>query len=143
MVGYNSRLDEIQAAILRVKLPHLDQSNAGRRRVAHRYNELLGDVPGVVTPYEADYGHHVYHQYTVRITGGRRDQVKQALNEARISTMVYYPTPVHCLPVYQGQAWRMPSAEVLATEVLSLPIWPQMAEVTQEYIVNCLRTQLA
>jgi len=124
MIGYNSRLDAIQAAILRIKLPHIDAWNEARRRLAGTYNELFRDVAGVVTPYEAPYAKHVYHQYTVRITGGRRDDVRQKLAEAGIGTMVYYPIPVHQLPVYGYQAGSFPEAERAAQEALSLPIWP-------------------
>lgn len=133
-VGYNSRLDEIQAAILRVKLPHIDEANAGRRRVAHRYNELLKDTPGIVTPYEDDRAKHVYHQYTIRVLNGRRDEVQRQLAERGIGTMVYYPVPVHKLPIYKDTTPTLPVAERLAGEVLSLPIWPGIKFEIQKHI---------
>ena len=132
VLGYNSRLDAIQAAILRVKLPHIDVWNEARRRVARTYNELLRDVPGVKAPYEAPYAKHVYHQYTVRIAEGRRDEGRQKLAEAGIGTMVYYPVPVHQLPVYDYPAGGFPEAERAAQEVLSLPMWPNLSLKIQQ-----------
>ncbi|OIQ12669.1 DegT/DnrJ/EryC1/StrS family aminotransferase [Neomoorella thermoacetica] len=125
-IGYNSRLDEIQAAILRVKLPHIDAWNEARRQVARRYNQLLKDAPGIVTPYEAPYARHVYHQYTIRMPVDERNKMKQFLAERDIATMIYYPVPLHQLPVYARPGYSLPEAEKAAGEVLSLPIWPQM-----------------
>lgn len=124
VLGYNSRLDTIQAAILRVKLKYIDQWNQGRRRVAEVYNRLLADVEGVVTPGLAE--GHVFHQYTVRITGGKRDQVQHYLTEQGIGTMIYYPIPQDQLPVYKGQYEACPVSDLAAQEVLSLPIWPEL-----------------
>lgn len=143
MIGYNSRLDEIQAAILRVKLPHIDKWNEARRQAANRYNELLKDVTGIITPYEAPYGKHVYHQYTIRVTGGKRDKVKQFLAEQGIGTMIYYPVPVHKLPVYTNSNCHLPEAERAAGEVLSMPIWPEIAEETQVHIARVVEDALA
>ena len=137
-VGYNSRLDALQAALLRVKLPHLDAANAGRRRAAERYGAMLEDVDGVVAP-EVSPG-HVFHQYTVRILGGRRDAVREALEAAGIQTMVYYPVPIHRLPVYAEADYpSFPVSERLAAEVLSLPIGPSIAPETQEEVVEALQ----
>ncbi|MEB3221001.1 MAG: DegT/DnrJ/EryC1/StrS family aminotransferase, partial [Candidatus Sericytochromatia bacterium] len=93
-------------------------------------------------PAEAPWAHHVYHQYTVRIAGGRRDAVQQALAEAGIGTMVYYPVPVHRLPVYQALGASAPVAEAAAGEVLSLPIWPQLGRDAQEVVARALRDAL-
>ncbi|MEL6181795.1 MAG: DegT/DnrJ/EryC1/StrS family aminotransferase, partial [Myxococcota bacterium] len=142
-IGYNSRLDELQAAILRVKLPRLEQQNAGRRRVAATYNAMLTDIEGLITPTEASWAHHVYHQYTVRILGQRREHVREALKAEGIGTMVYYPVPIHQLPVYREHAPTLPVAESLSHEVLSLPIWPQMTEEVQSTVVDALRRALA
>jgi dTDP-4-amino-4,6-dideoxygalactose transaminase len=133
VLGYNSRLDTLQAAILRVKLPYLEQWNEGRRRVAKTYNELLADVEGIITPELAD--GHVFHQYTIRVLDGKRDQVQQYLGEQGIGTMVYYPVPQDQLPVYQGQYPKMPVSDLLGTEVLSLPIWPEMDNETLDQVV--------
>lgn len=140
MLGYNSRLDTIQAAILRVKLPHIPAYNEGRRRVATRYKALLADTPEVTTPDVVD--GHVFHQYTVRIAGGRRDAVQAALENLGVGTMVYYPIPQHLLPVYKGQFPSYAVAEHLATEVLSLPIWPQMSDDVQDRVVAALKSAI-
>ena len=136
-VGYNSRLDAMQAAFLRVKLPHIEAQNAGRRRAAEAYNRLLADVEGVVVP--ALTPGHVFHQYTVRILGGRRDAVAEALSERGIQTMVYYPVPQDRLPVYADLPNRCPVSDRLAGEVLSLPIWPQISDAVLERVVDALR----
>ncbi len=135
-VGYNSRLDALQAAILRVKLPHVDRWNAERRKVAERYNQLLAGTPGLVLP-EVSEG-HVFHQYTVRVLEGQRDRVKQALAEAGIGTMVYYPVPLHRLPVYGYSEGVFPEAERAATEVLSLPMGPFVGVKEQERVAQHL-----
>ncbi|MGH1397209.1 MAG: DegT/DnrJ/EryC1/StrS family aminotransferase [Trichormus sp.] len=137
VLGYNSRLDTLQAAILRVKLPHIDKWNEGRRTVAKTYNQLLANVPDVVTPELAN--GHVFHQYTIRILNGKRDQVQKYLSAAGISTMIYYPVPQDQLPVYQGQYPANPVSDLLATEVLSLPIWPELAETAIARIVDTIR----
>lgn len=145
MIGYNSRLDEIQAAILRVKLPYLDEWNAKRRRAAARYDDLLDDVPGIVTPREGASAEHVYHQYTVRVSGGRRDEVHERLAAAGVGTMIYYPVPVPELPVYAVRKdWgNFPRVRAAAGEVLSLPMWPQITPDVQMRVAAALREVLA
>ncbi|MCC7452230.1 MAG: DegT/DnrJ/EryC1/StrS family aminotransferase [Anaerolineae bacterium] len=143
MLGYNSRLDTIQAAILDVKLPHIDMWNDQRRQVARFYDEALATIPHIVTPAMSQHVRHVYHQYTVRIGGQQRDRVQRELANAGISSMVYYPTPVHRLPYYAGTSPALPVAEQAAGEVLSLPIWPQMSRAVQETVVTALRNILA
>lgn len=138
MVGYNSRLDEIQAMILRTKLPLLDKNNEGRRRVAKHYNEGLKGVSGITTPTETGYTKHVYHQYTIRIAGGKRDYVHHALSEQGISTMIYYPVPMHKLSVYSHLKVSVPETDKAAGEVLSLPIWPQLSEQTQDRVIEAI-----
>ena len=130
--GWNSRLDEIQAAILRVKLRHLDNWGVARRKNANSYTKLLKGVPGIVTPVEAPWAEHVYHQYTIRVAN--RDRVQSALAEQGIGTTVYYPTPMHLQPLFANLGYRegdLPQAEQAAKEVLSLPIY---AELTNEQI---------
>src|SRR5438477_5740680 len=125
--GWNSRLDEIQAAILRVKLRHLDDWNAGRRKKAAAYDALFKDVKGVRTPSVMTWGSHVFHQYTIRIP--RRDAVQKSLEEQGIATTVYYPTPIHLQPIYSALGHRegdMPETERAAREALSLPIYPEL-----------------
>ncbi|HYF79052.1 MAG TPA: DegT/DnrJ/EryC1/StrS family aminotransferase [Symbiobacteriaceae bacterium] len=141
IVGYNSRLDELQAAILRVKLPHLDAWNQARRQVAEVYEALLKDVPGIVAPIVDPAAFHVYHQYTVRVLG-HRDQVQRGLAARGIGTMVYYPVPVHKLPVYSETSPPLPIAERFAGQVLSLPIGPAITRPTQEVVIRELRAVL-
>ncbi|MDB9525801.1 DegT/DnrJ/EryC1/StrS family aminotransferase [Oscillatoria sp. CS-180] len=141
MLGYNSRLDAIQAAILGVKLPYVDKWNQQRRQVADTYNRLLENVPGIVTP--AVTAGHVFHQYTLRILNGKRDAVKEYLASQGIGAMVYYPVPQDCLPVYQGQFPTYPVSEQVAKEVLSLPMWPELEEAIQERIVATLKDAIA
>jgi len=138
MIGYNSRLDELQAAILRVKLPRIDEWNEGRREAARRYNDMLNGVVDVVTPYEAPYARHVYHQYTVRILGGKRDTVRSKLAEEGISTYIYYPVPMYRLPVYSELSYRLPRTEEATDEVMSVPIWPQIQADLQVHILETL-----
>ncbi|WP_310501341.1 DegT/DnrJ/EryC1/StrS family aminotransferase [Paenibacillus qinlingensis] len=138
VIGYNSRLDEIQAAILRVKLPYIDKWNDGRKLAARTYKELLSGVEGIVLPVEESYAKHVFHQYTIRVKEGRRDEIQAKLDELGVSTMIYYPVPVHKLPVYQSMEIQMPKAEKLASEVLSLPIWPQIDRQIQSYVSSKL-----
>ena len=139
-LGYNSRLDALQAALLRVKLPHLDASNKGRRAAALRYEELFADADGIVTP-EVVPG-HVFHQYTIRVSGGRREEVQEALRQASIGSMIYYPIPCHRLPVYAARGIEMPVAEMLADEVLSLPLWPTIDGTAQERVRDVIRAAL-
>jgi dTDP-4-amino-4,6-dideoxygalactose transaminase len=128
VLGFNSRLDEIQAALLRVKLKYLDEWIEGRQRVARRYNELLAGT-GVVTPYERPGVRHVYHQYTICVP--QRDKLQAHLKEQGIGTMVYYPVPLYRLPLYSGLGYGeggLPVSEQGAREVLSLPIYPELRD---------------
>lgn len=128
-IGWNSRLDEIQAAILRVKLPHLDSWNELRRRHAERYYALLNTVAGITTPPIRDQSDHVYHQYTVRVP--RRDFVQKTLSEKGIATAIYYPVPLHLQPAYGSLGYKpgcLPQAERACSEVLSLPVYPELLD---------------
>ncbi|MCC5635722.1 DegT/DnrJ/EryC1/StrS family aminotransferase [Nostoc sp. CHAB 5844] len=140
VLGYNSRLDTLQAAILRVKLPYIDQWNEGRRSVAKTYNDLLANVPGVITPHLAD--GHVFHQYTIRILDGKRDILQQYLAAQGIGSMIYYPVPQDKLPVYKGQYPVNSVSDLLSDEVLSLPIWPELAETEINRIVEKIKEAL-
>lgn len=137
-VGYNSRLDELQAALLRVKLPHIQRWNDRRRELAARYDEALADLPGVRTPTVKEGVEHVYHQYTVRIADGRRDAVRDALTASGVASMVYYAKPLHLRPVYAtGQS--LPVAEQASAEVLSLPIAQTLRDDEQARVITVLR----
>ncbi len=138
-LGYNSRLDELQAAILRVKLRHLAAWTAGRRRVAARYNQLLADLP-ITTPCEAPGMRHVYHQYTIRAP--HRDELRAFLQEQGIGTMIYYPLPLHLQDMYAGLGLgegSFPEAERAASEVLALPIYPELADGQIEEVAGAVR----
>jgi dTDP-4-amino-4,6-dideoxygalactose transaminase len=126
LIGYNSRLDEIQAAILRVKLKRIDQFNRDRRRVAHLYSELLVDLATV--PFEDCQGTHVYHQYT--LLTDRRDHVMSKLSEKQIASAVYYPIPLHKQEVFASACAgiSLPAAEQVASRCMSLPIFPEMTD---------------
>ena len=141
ILGYNSRLDSLQAAILRVKLPHIDKWNLKRFQAAQRYDSLLSDTSGVITPKLNK--KHIFHQYTIRLTHANRDEVQKKLHQLGISTMVYYPTPQDLLPVYKGQYSTYPVSEMLAHQVISLPIWPTITEEMQTYVVQTLTRVLS
>lgn len=127
MLGYNSRLDELQAAILRVKLKRVDAFNAARRRIAQAYNACLAGS-GVITPHEDGKGLHVYHQYTLQ--SERRDALKLALAKAGIASAIYYPIPLHRQALYADQyaSLSLPVSEAAAARVLSLPISPTLTD---------------
>jgi dTDP-4-amino-4,6-dideoxygalactose transaminase len=141
-IGYNARLDEIQAALLRVKLPHVARWNDERRRVAAEYTASLGGIAGVTPPRVAGGSTHVFHQYTLRISGGRRDALARALDSAGIATQVYYPIPIHQLPVYADRKVSLPITEAAASEVLSLPIYPELSSADAREIARRVRTSL-
>jgi dTDP-4-amino-4,6-dideoxygalactose transaminase len=141
IIGYNSRLDTLQAAILRVKLPHIDHWNQGRRRVAQIYDRLLADIQGIIAPEIVD--GHVFHQYTIRLLDEKRDAVAERLEMAGISTMIYYPIPQDRLPVYRGLSAQNPVSDRLSAEVLSLPIWAEMDISTVETICHEIKRCLA
>jgi dTDP-4-amino-4,6-dideoxygalactose transaminase len=139
VVGYNSRLDEFQAALLRVKLPHVDAWNAGRSRAAAAYQELLEGDDWIVLPEPCD--GHVFNQYTIRVrTGQGRDGLQARLAAEGIDTMVYYPVPCHRLKVYEQShpGVACPEAELACGEVLSLPLWPDMDPDVQAIVASAL-----
>ena len=146
MVGTNSRLDALQAAILRVKLGHLDDWTESRRKIAYRYDALLADIPGIVTPYRAPDRTHTFHQYTVRVLGGKRDALQTYLKKRGISTQVYYPLPLHLQPCFRDLGYRegdLPESERASREVLSLPMFPELTEEEQDYVVQAIKAFMA
>ena len=139
VLGFNSRLDSLQAAILGVKLKYLDDWNKARRRVAQRYYELLAGLP-VTTPYESPDGYHVYHQYTIRAS--QRDGLAAYLKECGIGTMIYYPVPLHLQGLYVSLDYgegSLPASEVASREVLSLPMYPELTQAQQTSIAKAIR----
>jgi dTDP-4-amino-4,6-dideoxygalactose transaminase len=139
-LGYASRLDEIQAAILRVKLGRVDAWNEDRRNVAHSYDRRLAGIEGIRTPPTEPEARHVYHQYTIRVAGGRRDALAAELDRAGIRTAVYYSTPIHRLEVYAGDYPSLPVAEAATGEVLSLPIGPFLDSESVDRVVDAIRS---
>jgi UDP-N-acetyl-3-dehydro-alpha-D-glucosamine 3-aminotranferase len=141
VIGYNSRLDELQAAVLRAKLPHLAAFTAARQAHAARYRELLAGAD-LQLPFAHGRGAHVYHQFTVRVK--RRDAVRKALADAGVASGVYYPIPLHRQPVYEQEfgGLSLPSAEAAAHEVLSLPIYPQLTDAQIRHVCETLRACL-
>jgi dTDP-4-amino-4,6-dideoxygalactose transaminase len=138
VIGYNSRMDSLQAAILSVKLPYVAQWVEARREAARFYDRLLTSLPDVVTPYKAPYAKHAYHQYTIRVKDGKRDRIQEYMRTAGIATAVYYPVPIHRMPMYDYAPGMYPSAEKASSEVLSLPLWPQIGEEKQKRVVQAL-----
>ncbi|OUL20446.1 DegT/DnrJ/EryC1/StrS family aminotransferase [Nostoc sp. 106C] len=149
-IGVNSRLDAIQAAILEIKLRHLDNWNERRRAIAAYYHQFLSQVPGIIAPEELAGGVGVWNQYTIRISGeGRngatakyRDSVRQQLQERGVSSMVYYPLPLHLQPIYQNlgyQPGQLPVAEQICHEVISLPMFPELTQEQQDQVIYALK----
>ncbi len=141
--GWNSRLDELQAAILRVKLRHLDQWSIQRREAARRYDNLLQGLPGIVVPKRNGFGDHVFHQYTVRVP--QRDLMQKRLAEVGVTTMVYYPHPIHLQPIYSSLGYRpgdLPVTEEACQQVFSLPMFPELTPDQSEYVTTALTRAL-
>ena len=125
-IGYNSRLDEMQAAVLNIKFKRIDQYNENRRKNAHIYNQHLAGK-GIQTPFESPDGTHVFHQYTIKIKN--RDAVKERLDAAGVSSMIYYPVPLHLQKAYDFLGMKPGSlavTEQATREVLSLPMYPEL-----------------
>lgn len=142
MIGCNSRLDSIQAAILNVKLKHLDAYCDARQRAARYYSERLRNVTGILTPAESPRSTHVYHQYTLKVLNGKRDALKAYLAEAGIPSMIYYPLPLQrqeaFTPIAQP-AGSLEVAESLASSVLSLPMHTELTASQQDRVIATVR----
>lgn len=138
IIGYCSRLDEMQAAVLRVKLPRLDARNRLRVEAAHRYDSLLENCKRISIPKLIPGAKHIFHQYTIRILDGKRDTVCQRLADQGIGSMIYYPIPIHRSPVYANVPRDLPAADQAASEVLSLPMWPEITLSQQKEVVDRL-----
>jgi dTDP-4-amino-4,6-dideoxygalactose transaminase len=139
IVGLNGRLDEIQAAILRAKLPHLENWNEQRRAHAARYAGLLADIEGVITPDIAPYAEHVFHLYVVRVA--RRDHLRAYLRERDIGAGVHYPVPCHLQPAFQHLGYKsgdLPVTEKVVGEILSLPMYAELTDGQQIYVADAI-----
>jgi len=140
-IGVNSRLDTLQAAILRVKLKYIDKYNQARKSVADFYDEALAGCLEIAVPERKDYSSHIFHQYTIRISNGKRDDLKKYLDENKIPSMIYYPGPLHMQEAYRylghGES-DFPVTTTLCKEVLSLPIHTEMDQNQLDYIKQAI-----
>jgi dTDP-4-amino-4,6-dideoxygalactose transaminase len=138
-VGYNSRLDALQAAVLSAKLPHLRGWSDARRRHAAFYDQALAEIEGVVTPAVRPANESIFNQYTIRVLDGRRDELAAHLRERGVGSGVYYPVPLHlqeCFAYLGCREGQFPESERACREVLSLPVFPELTEAQLAYVVE-------
>jgi len=143
VIGVNSRLDTMQAAILDIKLKHLNRYAESRRIVADYYDNALAGLEGVMTPNRITNGTHVFHQYTLRVLNGKRDALRSYLEERGVPSMIYYPLPLHFQKAFENERYpkgSMPISERLSAEVLSLPIHTEMTSEELEFIVDNVKS---
>ena len=137
IIGVNSRLDSLQAAVLNVKLPHLNAYNDGRRKVADQYDERLKNISGILLPTRVPWSDHVFHQYTIRVPDGRRDELQSYLASQNVPSMIYYPVPMHEQAAFNKIVRRrvpLTNTEKVSKEVLSLPMHPDLSIDQMDYI---------
>ncbi|UYQ93595.1 DegT/DnrJ/EryC1/StrS family aminotransferase [Chitinophaga horti] len=145
VVGVNSRLDTIQAAVLKIKLPLLDQYITARRAVADAYDKAFADVPQIVTPYRAPYSYHVFHQYTLQLEGADRNKLQTYLQERNVPAMIYYPVPAHRQKMFASfgsSEFDLPVTDTLTGKVISLPIHTEMDEDQLQHIIESVKSFL-
>ena len=143
-IGVNSRLDTIQAAVLRVKLRHLDAFNEARQMAAAHYDRELSDVRGINVPVRAANSTHIFHQYTLRVEGGERNRLRECLENEGIPSMIYYPVALHMQKAYAHLGYKaddFPVTDRLTGEVLSLPMHTELSEEQLAYITGCIRSK--
>lgn len=143
ILGYNSRLDTLQAAVLRVKLAHLDSWNRRRRQLAAAYTQMFSRMPGVSVPFQSPANCHVYHIYAIQVN--RRDAVVEYLKKRGVGCMVNYPIPLHRQPVYRGLGYRQgsfPQSERIARRIISLPMHPFLTERQISYVAKTVNSAL-
>ena len=139
-VGFNSRLDTLQAAVLLTKLPHLASWNAARREHAEYYNDAFAGMPGVTTPGTDSCNEHIWHQYTIRVD--RRDGLMAHLKEREIGAAIYYPLPLHLQPCFAHLGYQrgdLPITEAASDQVLSLPVYPELSRAQQDEVIGAIR----
>ena len=143
-IGINSRLDELQAAVLRIKFPHLDKWSDTRARLAETYSQLLNKADlrfPLVTPHVRPDSRHIFHQYVIRVPGNR-DAMQQHLKEHGIGSKVYYPVPLHLQPCFNYLGYKkgdFPESEAAANETMALPVYPELTEEQQVYVVDVIK----
>jgi len=145
VVGVNSRLDTLQAVVLRIKLQLLDEYVSARRAVADAYDAGFAGIPQITTPYRAPYSYHVYHQYTLQLNGVSRDELQKYLQERNVPAMIYYPVPAHQQKMFAdfgGAAFNLPVTDDLTTKVISLPIHTEMDPDQLDHIINAVKSFL-
>jgi dTDP-4-amino-4,6-dideoxygalactose transaminase len=144
VIGINSRLDALQAAVLRAKLPHLDDWSTGRQRKAQQYELMFADVGlanQIELPFVRRNARHIFHQFVVRVREGKRDALRDYLREHGIGTDVYYPVPLHlqeCFAYLNYKEGDFPIAEQAAKETLALPVYPELTDEQQDYVVSTI-----
>lgn len=142
LVGVNSRLDTLQAAILRAKLPRLDQYNGAREEAAEYYNNSLQGIPALKTPFRDPRSTHIYHQYTLQVMDDSRDELKKYLEHKNIPSMIYYPVGLHLQKAYEDLGYKegdFPVTEELCRRVLSLPMHTELDKEQLQYITGSIR----
>ncbi|MDX6303974.1 MAG: hypothetical protein QOI77_943 [Blastocatellia bacterium] len=144
VIGINSRLDALQAAVLRAKLPHLEEWTTGRQRKALQYELMFADAglpEQVEVPYVRSNARHIFHQFVIRVREGRRDALREHLRERGVGTDVYYPVPLHlqeCFAYLGYKEGDFPVAEQAAKETLALPVYPELTDEQQDHVVNMI-----
>jgi dTDP-4-amino-4,6-dideoxygalactose transaminase len=142
-IGWNCRMDGIQAAVLQIKLRHLEKNNDLRRAHALQYDTALAGIEGIITPKRAAYAKHVYHVYAIRVQN--REEVMKVFSDSGIGCGIHYPVPVHLQEAYQGLGHRrgdFPVAEQSADEFVSLPMFPELTSVQVEAVIQCAQRAL-
>ena len=142
VLGCNSRLDTLQAEVLKVKLKHLDEYAAARNKMADYYDQNLAEISEIEVPKRSASSNHVFHQYTLKIKNGKRDALQQYLAENKIPSMIYYPLPLYKQEAFQqyvGADFSLPVTEVLCQEVLSLPIHTEFNKESSEYVIASIK----
>lgn len=145
VVGCNSRLDSVQAAVLNIKLPLLDEYVNARRAVADAYDAAFADMPQITTPYRAPYSYHVFHQYTLQLNGADRNELQKYLAAREVPAMIYYPVPAHRQKMFEhfgGAAFDLPVTDNLTTKVISLPIHTEMDPDQLTHIIQSVKSFL-
>ncbi|QJB33758.1 DegT/DnrJ/EryC1/StrS family aminotransferase [Chitinophaga oryzae] len=145
VVGVNSRLDSVQAAVLRIKLPLLDEYINARRAVADAYDAAFADMPQITTPYRAPNSYHVFHQYTLQLNGADRNKLQEYLATKQVPAMIYYPVPAHRQKMFEhfgGAAFDLPVTDNLTTRVISLPIHTEMDKDQLDHIIHSIKSFL-
>jgi dTDP-4-amino-4,6-dideoxygalactose transaminase len=144
VIGINSRLDALQAAVLRAKLPHLEEWTTGRQRKAQQYELMFADAglaEQVEMPHVRTNARHIFHQFVIRVRDGRRDALREHLRQHGVGTEVYYPVPLHlqeCFAYLGYKEGDFPIAEAAARETLALPVYPELTDEQQDYVVNMI-----